>query len=52
MRPIFIMVKCAPGTAYDVAATALDTVEQVSEVSHAAEPPATAHWFQRLLYEA
>ncbi len=32
MRPIFIMVKCAPGTAYDVAANALDTIEQVGEV--------------------
>ena len=25
MRPIFVMVKCDPGTAYDVAARALDT---------------------------
>lgn len=32
MRPIFILVKCEPGTAYDVAANALDTVEQVGEV--------------------
>ena len=32
MRPIFIMVKCEPGAAYDVAANALDTIEQVSEV--------------------
>jgi DNA-binding Lrp family transcriptional regulator len=32
MRPIFVMVKCDPGTAYDVAARALDTVEEVSEL--------------------
>ncbi|TXH37933.1 MAG: Lrp/AsnC family transcriptional regulator [Rhodospirillaceae bacterium] len=32
MRPIFILVKCEPGTAYEVAANALDTVEQVGEV--------------------
>ena len=32
MRPIFILVKCAPGTAYDVAAMALDSIEQVGEV--------------------
>ena len=32
MRPIFVMVKCEPGTAYDVAAQALDTVEEVGEL--------------------
>ena len=32
MRPIFVMVKCDPGTAYDVAARALDTIEEVSEL--------------------
>lgn len=32
MRPIFVMVKCEPGKAYDVAANALDTVEQIGEL--------------------
>ncbi|WP_366657966.1 Lrp/AsnC ligand binding domain-containing protein [Fodinicurvata sp. EGI_FJ10296] len=32
MRPIFIQVKCELGKAYDVAATAVDTIEEVSEV--------------------
>ncbi len=32
MRPIFVMVKCEPGTAYDVAAKALDSLEQVAEL--------------------
>jgi len=32
MRPIFVMIKCAPGTAYDVAARAIDTIEEVGEM--------------------
>ncbi len=32
MRPIFVMMKCELGKAYDVAASAVDTIEQVSEV--------------------
>ncbi len=32
MQTIFIMVKCELGKAYDVAAAAIDTVENVSEV--------------------
>lgn len=32
MRAIFVMVKCELGKAYDVAAEAVDTVEEVSEV--------------------
>jgi DNA-binding Lrp family transcriptional regulator len=32
MKPIFVMVKCEPGTAYDVAARALDTIEEVGEL--------------------
>ncbi len=32
MRAIFIMVKCELGKAYDVAAEAVDTLEEVSEV--------------------
>jgi len=32
MKPIFVMVKCEPGTAYDVAAQALDTIEEVGEL--------------------
>lgn len=32
MQTIFIMVKCELGKAYDVAASAVDTVENVSEV--------------------
>jgi DNA-binding Lrp family transcriptional regulator len=32
MRPIFVMVKCDPGTAYDVAAKALDDVEEIAEL--------------------
>ncbi len=32
MRPIFVMVKCEPGTAYDVAAKALDDVEEIAEL--------------------
>lgn len=32
MRPIFVMVKCELGKAYAVAADAVDSIEQVSEV--------------------
>ena len=32
MRPIFVMVKCDPGKAYDVAAKALDSVQQIAEL--------------------
>lgn len=32
MRPIFVMVKCDPGKAYDVAEKALDTVPQIAEL--------------------
>lgn len=32
MKPIFVMVKCDPGTVYDVAARALDTIEEVGEL--------------------
>ena len=32
MQAIFIQVKCALGRAYDVAAEAVDSIEQVSEV--------------------
>lgn len=32
MQTIFIMVKCELGKAYDVAASAIDNVENVSEV--------------------
>ncbi|MEJ1994287.1 MAG: Lrp/AsnC ligand binding domain-containing protein [Limibacillus sp.] len=32
MRAIFVMVKCDLGRAYDVAADAVDTLEEVSEV--------------------
>ena len=32
MRPIFVMVKCDLGKAYEVAAAAVDTIEEVSEV--------------------
>jgi DNA-binding Lrp family transcriptional regulator len=32
MRAIFVMVKCDLGRAYDVAAEAVDTLEEVSEV--------------------
>jgi DNA-binding Lrp family transcriptional regulator len=32
MRAIFVMVKCELGRAYDVAADAVDTLEEVSEV--------------------
>lgn len=32
MRAIFVMVKCELGRAYDVAAEAVDTLEEVSEV--------------------
>ncbi|MEO3433098.1 Lrp/AsnC ligand binding domain-containing protein [Inquilinus sp. CAU 1745] len=32
MRAIFVMMKCDLGKAYDVAAQAVDTIEQVSEV--------------------
>jgi DNA-binding Lrp family transcriptional regulator len=32
MRAIFVMVKCELGKAYDVAAEAVDTIEEVSEV--------------------
>ena len=32
MQTIFVMMKCEPGAAYDVAAEAIDTVEEVAEV--------------------
>ena len=32
MQTIFVMVKCHPGKSYDVAATAVDNVKNVSEV--------------------
>lgn len=32
MRAIFVMMKCDLGKAYDVAAEAVDTIEEVSEV--------------------
>jgi DNA-binding Lrp family transcriptional regulator len=32
MRPIFVMVKCDLGKAYEVAAAAVDTIAEVSEV--------------------
>lgn len=32
MRPVFVMVKCALGKAYEVAAVAVDTIDEVSEV--------------------
>lgn len=32
MQTIFVMVKCQLGKAYDVAASAVDNIEQVSEV--------------------
>ncbi|HEY1301126.1 MAG TPA: Lrp/AsnC ligand binding domain-containing protein [Stellaceae bacterium] len=32
MKTIFVMVKCELGRAYEVAAAAVDTIEQVSEV--------------------
>ena len=32
MQTIFVMVKCDPGAAYDVAAEAIDTIEEVAEV--------------------
>ncbi len=32
MQTIFVMVKCELGKAYDVAAEAVETVEQISEV--------------------
>lgn len=32
MRAIFVMMKCELGKAYDVAAEAVDRIEQVSEV--------------------
>ena len=32
MQTIFVMVKCQLGTAYDVAAAAMDNVEHVAEV--------------------
>jgi len=32
MSAIFVLVKCELGTAYDVAADAVDTIEEVSEV--------------------
>lgn len=32
MQTFFVMVKCDPGHAYDVAAEAVDTVEPVAEV--------------------
>ena len=32
MQTIFVMVKCNPGKSYDVAATAVDNVANVSEV--------------------
>ena len=32
MQTFFVMVKCEPGLAYDVAAAAVDTVDPVAEV--------------------
>jgi DNA-binding Lrp family transcriptional regulator len=32
MKAIFVMMKCELGKAYDVAAEAVDTIEEVSEV--------------------
>ena len=32
MQTIFVMMKCDPGAAYDVAAEAIDTIEEVAEV--------------------
>lgn len=32
MQTIFVMVKCELGQAYDVAAAAIDTIENISEV--------------------
>jgi len=32
MRPIFIMVKCELGRAYDTAEHAVDEIEEVSEI--------------------
>lgn len=32
MKPVFLMIKCELGTAYDVAAELIDTVPEVSEV--------------------
>lgn len=32
MRPLFVMVKCELGTAYDVAEAMIDQIEETSEV--------------------
>ncbi|MDZ4736937.1 MAG: Lrp/AsnC ligand binding domain-containing protein [Dongiaceae bacterium] len=32
MQTIFVMVKCEPGAAYEVAAEAIDSIEEVAEV--------------------
>jgi len=32
MQTIFVMMKCEPGAAYDVAAEAIDMIEEVAEV--------------------
>ncbi|MDA5193996.1 Lrp/AsnC family transcriptional regulator [Govanella unica] len=32
MRPVFLMIKCDLGKAYDVANALVDTIEEVSEV--------------------
>jgi DNA-binding Lrp family transcriptional regulator len=32
MQTIFVMLKCEPGAAYEVAAEAIDTIEEVAEV--------------------
>ncbi|CAH2604143.1 Lrp/AsnC family transcriptional regulator [Rhodovastum atsumiense] len=32
MRPIFVMIKCEMGRAYEVARVAADTIEQLSEL--------------------
>lgn len=32
MKPVFVMVKCELGKAYDVADTAVETIEQISEI--------------------
>lgn len=32
MRPIFVMVKCDPGKAYEVAAKAVDSIDEIAEL--------------------
>jgi DNA-binding Lrp family transcriptional regulator len=32
MRPIFVMIKCEPGKAYEVAAKAVDSVTEIAEL--------------------